>query len=72
MSSFNKVASSWISAATSGYASAAPVVSSENGQADVDMNKRKVEWTIKNFKGGTNKVLEMSLSYDKDVLIDEL
>src|ERR1700744_4649436 len=72
VSSFNKVAASWISSATAGYTSSSPVKDTTNGTADVDMNKRKVEWTLKNFKGGTNKILEMSLSYDKDVLIDEL
>ena len=35
------------------------------------MNKRKVTWLVNNFKGGQSKVLEVSLSYDKDVLIDE-
>jgi hypothetical protein len=36
------------------------------------MKKRKIVWTLKDFKGGQNKTLEISLSYDKDVLIDEL
>lgn len=36
------------------------------------MKKRKITWTINNFKGGQSKTLEVSLSYDKDVLIDEL
>jgi hypothetical protein len=71
VSSFNKVASSWFSAAT-GYQGPSPQKPTDNGTADVDMHKRKVEWTLKNFKGGTNRVLEMSLSYEKDVLIDEL
>ena len=44
----------------------------DNGEADVDMHKRKVYWVLKNFKGGTSRILECSLSYEKDVLIDEL
>jgi hypothetical protein len=64
--SFNKVAHQWISQATTG----APL--QDNGSADCDMNKRKIVWTINNFKGGQNKTLEVCLSYDKDVLIDEL
>jgi hypothetical protein len=35
------------------------------------MKKRKVTWTLTNFKGGENKTLEVSLSYEKDVIIDE-
>ena len=46
--------------------------SGENGQADVDMKKHKVTWTVTNFKGGQNKTLECTLTYEKDVLIDEL
>lgn len=69
--SLKRVANSWISNAIS-YAGGSPTKNTDNGTADVDMNKRKVEWTIKNFKGGTNKTLEISLSYGKDVLIDEL
>ena len=43
-----------------------------NGQADCDMKKRKVVWSLQNVKGGQNKTLEITLSYDKDVIIDEV
>ena len=36
------------------------------------MKKRKVVWTINNFKGGQSKTLEVILSYEKDVIIDEI
>jgi hypothetical protein len=36
------------------------------------MKKRKITWVINNFKGGQSKTLEVNLSYEKDVLIDEL
>ena len=44
----------------------------ENGNADCDMKKRKVVWQLMNVKGGMNKQLDVCLSYEKDVLIDEL
>lgn len=69
ISSLNKVASQLISAASS-YTSSTPKVG-ENGIADVDMKKRKITWTITNFKGQTNKTLEVNFTYDKDVIIDE-
>jgi hypothetical protein len=52
------------------YGKSVPV--GENGTADCDMKKRKITWVITNFKGGMQKNLDVSLSYDKDVLIDEL
>eukprot|EP00347_Sterkiella_histriomuscorum_P011909 403370632 len=67
MDSLNKVATSWIASATS-----SSTVMNDNGKADCDMKKRKVVWTITNLKGGQSKTLEVCLSYDKDVLIDEL
>ena len=42
-----------------------------NGTADYDQNKRKVVWEIKDFKGGQSKTLKCSLTYEKDVIIDE-
>lgn len=64
MESLNKVASSWIPGNKS-------IQESENGFADCDLKKRKVVWTVNNFTGGTSKTLEVCLSYDKDVVIDE-
>ena len=50
MSSLNKVASYWLSAATA-YTTSTPIPG-ENGTADCDMKKRKVIWTVNNLKGG--------------------
>ena len=36
------------------------------------MKKRKITWIVNNFKGGQSKTLEVNLTYEKDVLIDEL
>lgn len=41
-------------------------------RADFNISKRRVEWTIKNFRGGQNRELELSLTYKKDTLIDEV
>ena len=35
------------------------------------MAKRRIEWTINNFRGGQNRELELSLTFKKDVIIDE-
>lgn len=67
MESLNKVAASWINTATGNKT----LQESENGFADCDLKKRKVVWTVNNFIGGTSKTLEVCLSYDKDVVIDE-
>jgi len=40
-------------------------------RADFNVAKRRIEWTIKNFRGGQNRELELSLTYRKDVFIDE-
>ena len=69
MDSLNKVAQQWITTATTTNQTGPG--SGENGTADCDFKKRKVVWTINNFKGGQNKTLEVCLTYDKDVLIDE-
>jgi len=66
---------SQIISAAAGYAGrgggyAVPQV--DNGKADFDTKKRKVVWEVKDFKGGQQKYLEVSLSYSKDVLLDEL
>lgn len=67
MDSLNKVATQWIASTTQ-----AVPPGMENGTADCDMKKRKIVWTINNFKGGQTKQLEVCLTYEKDVLIDEL
>lgn len=63
----NKVVASYITTSPEVKAAA-----SENGTADCDMKKRKVVWSLTNVKGGMNKQLDVCLSYEKDVLIDEL
>ena len=35
------------------------------------MKKRKIAWSLTNFRGGQTKTLACSFTYDKDVLIDE-
>jgi len=67
MESLNKVATQWIASTTQSSLSG-----QENGIADCDMKKRKITWTLNNFKGGQTKQLEVCLTYEKDVLIDEL
>jgi hypothetical protein len=63
----NKIASSYFNNSPEIKAAMA-----ENGTADCDMKKRKVVWSLTNVKGGMNKQLDVCLSYEKDVLIDEL
>ena len=41
-------------------------------RADFNTSKRRVEWTIKNFRGGQNRELELSLTYAKGTVIDEV
>lgn len=36
------------------------------------MAKRRIEWDIKNFKGGQNRTLDLSLTFKKGVVIDEV
>lgn len=67
MESLNKAASQWMAGSA-----ASSAASSENGFADCDLKKRKVVWTVNNFKGGQNRTLEVCLSYDKDTIIDEV
>ncbi len=67
MDSLNKVATQWITSSTkTGPATV------DNGVADCDLKKRKIVWSINNFKGGQTRVLEVCLTYEKDVMIDEL
>ena len=40
-------------------------------RCDYDVAKRRIEWTINNFRGGQNRELELSLTFKKDVVIDE-
>ena len=47
-------------------------VPEELDRADFNVSKRRVEWTVKNFRGGQNRQLELSLTYKKDVIIDEV
>jgi len=63
--SLNKAAQQWIG-------SAPPEIKyGENGYADCDIKKRKVEWTCKDVKGGQSRTLELVLSFDKETEIDE-
>lgn len=66
MESLNKVAAQWMGKANPQNNQ------NENGYADCDLKKRKVVWTVNNFKGGQSRTLEVCLSYDKDTVIDEL
>jgi hypothetical protein len=36
----------------------------ENGYANCDIKKRKVEWTCNDVKGGQSRTLEVVLSFD--------
>lgn len=40
-------------------------------RCDYNVAQRRIEWTINNFRGGQNRELELSLTFKKDVLIDE-
>ena len=44
----------------------------ENGCAEFNAGKRKIIWQLKNVKGQMTKTLDVSLTYVKDVPIDEL
>jgi len=43
----------------------------ENGYADCDIKKRKVTWTVKDFKGGSSRNLDIVLTYDAETIIDD-
>lgn len=57
--SLNRVAASWLAST-----STAEKEKLENGYADCDLKKRKVVWTVNNFKGKQTRTLEVCLSYD--------
>ena len=69
MDSLNRVAQQWISGQP---ATGTEIEYGENGYADCDLKKRKVVWNVKNFKGGSSRNLDVVLSYDPEVVIDEL
>ena len=64
-------ASSYMESANSMMTTKKPVPE-ELDRADFSVSKRRVEWTVKNFRGGQNRQLELSLTYKKDVIIDEV
>ena len=41
-------------------------------RCDFNVSKRRIEWKIKNFRGGQNREIELSMTYKKDTFIDEL
>jgi len=45
---------------------------SENGVAEFNTGKRKIIWRLKNVKGQQTKTLDVSLTYNPGILIDEL
>ena len=44
----------------------------EPDRADFNVSKRRIEWKIKNFRGGQNRELELSMTYRKGTVIDEM
>ena len=40
--------------------------------ADFNTAKRRIEWKIKNFRGGQNRQLELAMTFKKGVVIDEV
>ena len=44
----------------------------ENGIAEFNAGKRKIIWKLKNVKGQMTKTLDVSLTYNPGVVIDEL
>lgn len=44
----------------------------ENGLAEFNNGKRKIIWRLKNVKGQMTKNLDVSLTYNKGIIIDEL
>lgn len=44
----------------------------DNDTADFNTSKRRIEWNVKNFRGGQNRTLEISLTYKKGIVIDEV
>ena len=59
-------ASSW-GESTAAMMSAKKAVVEELDKADFNVSKRRVEWVVKNFRGGQNRQLELSLTYKKSV-----
>lgn len=47
-------------------------ISMENGLAEYNAGKRKIIWRLKNVKGQMTKSLDVSLTYESGVIIDEL
>lgn len=47
-------------------------VPQEGDKFDYNIAKRKVTWSIKNFRGGQTRQLEMSLTYDQKAQINEV
>lgn len=46
--------------------------SEEPDRADFDQSKRRVDWHVRNFRGGQTRELQLSLTYKAGVLIDEV
>ena len=44
----------------------------EPDRADFNVSKRRIEWKIKNFRGGQNRELELSMTYRRGTVIDEM
>jgi hypothetical protein len=40
--------------------------------ADFNVSKRRVEWRVKNFRGQQNRTLELSMTYKKGTVINEV
>ena len=57
---------------TAQQAMAPKKVVEEPDRADFNVSKRRIEWIIKNFRGGQNRELELSMTYAKGTTIDEV
>jgi hypothetical protein len=44
----------------------------DNDTADYNTSKRHIDWHVKNFRGGQNRVLDVSLTYKKGTIINEV
>lgn len=44
----------------------------EPDRADFNPSKRRIEWHIRNFRGEQERELELSMTFKKGVIIDEL
>lgn len=44
----------------------------DNDRADYDLSKRRIEWHVLNFRGGQSRTLDLSLTYKKGTLLDEV